>query len=140
MNSRAAVTLSRNRGYTLKPTSKTEAEDPANEPRGGETQWQQSVRMLAIADRQLEDLREQHRAANQRLGDLQAQHHDATQARRYAEAQALYKESIDAQRAAGVLEQQIAMLEMTRRSHAAAVDFWKQRERLRTAGAPGASA
>ncbi|MBC5821587.1 MAG: hypothetical protein GIX01_06365, partial [Candidatus Eremiobacteraeota bacterium] len=57
----------------------------------------------------------------------------------YAEAQALYKESIDAQRAAGALRQQIALLEATRGSHAAAVDFWEQRDRLRAAGSPGAA-
>jgi len=117
----------------------TQPEDPTIEPLGGETQWQRSVRMLAIADRQLADLREQHRIANQRVGDLQGEHHDATQARRYAEAQALYKESIDAQRAAGALGQQIALLEATRGSHAAVVDFWEQRDRLRTRGASGAA-
>ncbi len=115
-------------------------EDLDTVPPGGETQWQQSARMLARTDQQLTELRERHQTAQQHVGDLQRDWHDATQARRYADAQALSKQSTDAEGAAGALGQQIALLETTRRSHAHAVDFWKSRERLRTAGAPGASA
>lgn len=124
----------------MKSTSKTEAEDPATEPRGGETQWQQSARMLAMVDRQLEELREKHLAATQRVGELNGEHHDANQARRYDEAPAIRRQCDEAERAAGALGQQIAFLETTRRSHAAACDFWEQRERLRTAGTAGAGA
>jgi len=123
----------------LKSTSKTEAEDPATEPRGGETQWQQSARMLAMVDRQLDELRERHLAAIQRVADLNGAHHDAERARRYAEAPAIRRQCDDAERTTGGLAQQIALLETTRRSHAQAVDFWEQRERLRPAGAPGAA-
>ncbi len=124
----------------MKPTSKTEAEDPATEPRGGETQHQHSARMLALADQQLTDLRERYRIANEHVADLNRGSHDATTARRYGEAQALSKQCRDAEFAAGALGQQIAFLETTRRSHAAACDFWEQRERLRTAGTARAGA
>jgi len=124
----------------LKPTSKTAAEDPATERPGGETQWQQSARMLAMVDRQLEELREKHLAATQRVGELNGEHHDANQARRYDEAPAIRRQCDEAERAAGALGQQIAFLETTRRSHAAACDFWEQRERLRTASTAGAGA
>jgi len=123
----------------LKPTSKTEAEDPATERPGGETQWQQSARMLAMVDRQLDELRERHRAAIQRVAELNGEHHDAERARRYTDAPAIRRQCDDAERAAGSLAYQIAMIETTRRSHAQAVDFWEQRERLRPAGAPGAA-
>jgi len=119
----------------LKPTSKTEAEDPATEPRGGETQWQQSVRMLAMIDRQLEELREKHLAAIQRVAELNGEHHDAERARRYTDAPAIRRQCDDAERTVGSLAHQIAMIETTRRSHAQAVDFWEGRERLRTASA-----
>jgi len=123
----------------LKSTeSKAQSAELDTEPRGGETQHQRSARMLALADQQLEDLRERHRAAVQRVADLNRDHHDAEGARRYAEAPSIRRECDNAERAAGALEQQIAMLETTRRSHAQAVDFWQSRERLRPVGAPGA--
>ncbi len=48
----------------------TQPVDPTIEPCGGETQWLHSVRMLAIADAQLAELREQHDSGSARSWHL----------------------------------------------------------------------